>query len=137
MSKKFKSQASSSRAASGALGFGAFGGFSGASQQPEAATSSLSYISEPPDLSQIFDPQIVVSFKNLLKKDSTTKTKALEELQGFITAREAGGGTLEDGLLEAWVCTIPSRYLFRNEISEPVITFFSVITRPACTLEHR
>ncbi|KAL1960846.1 hypothetical protein VTO42DRAFT_5829 [Malbranchea cinnamomea] len=107
MSKKFKSQASSSRAASGAFGSGTFGGFFSASPQPEGASSSLSYISEPPDLSRISDPQVVVSFKNLLKKDSTTKMKALEDLHGFLSAWEANGSSLEDGLLEAWAHLYP------------------------------
>ena len=104
MSKKFKSQASSSRAASGALGGGAFSGFVSSGVQGEESKSSLSYVSEPPDLSQISDPQVVVAFKNLLKKDSTTKSKALEDLQGFLKTCEAKGGAPEDGFLEAWVC---------------------------------
>lgn len=114
MSKKFKSQASSSRAASGTVGFGGFGGFSSASQQAEGSSSSLSYISEPPDLSNISDAQIIVLFKNLLKKDSTTKAKALEDLQNFITQQETKGHALEDGVLEAWVRSMLLEELFTN-----------------------
>ena len=101
MSRKFKSQASSSRAATGALGgpLGSFGGFSAALEQ---SPSSLSYIAEPPDLTKISEPQVVVAFKNLLKKDSTTKAKALEDLQAYLYAID-NEGLLEDGLLEAWV----------------------------------
>lgn len=102
MSKKFKSQASSSRAATGALGgsFGSFGGFSAAL---EHSHSSLSYIAEPPDLTKISEPKLVVPFKNLLKKDSTTKAKAIEDLQAYISSIDNDEGSLDDGLLEAWV----------------------------------
>jgi len=92
MSKRqFKSQASSGRAGNALGGFGA--GF-GSSQ-----SSVLSYIQEPPDYSAISDANIVVAIKNLSKKDDTTKTKALEELQTHITSVNE----VEDGLLEAWV----------------------------------
>ncbi|KAK1749513.1 hypothetical protein QBC47DRAFT_151355 [Echria macrotheca] len=70
-------------------GFGAFGG---------SSTTSLSYITPPPDLSNI-PHQIVVPFKNLLKKDSTTKAKALEELLSYVQEHD---GELEDPILEAW-----------------------------------
>lgn len=104
--KKFKSQASSSRAAAGGFGggsFGPFGGFSTAGPAQETPASSLSYVYEPPDLSQISDPQIVVTFKNLLKKDSTTKARALEDLQSHISNVVSSNSSLDDGLLEAWV----------------------------------
>ncbi|OJD26972.1 hypothetical protein ACJ73_01642 [Blastomyces percursus] len=109
MSKKFKSQASSSRAASGGFGSsaGAFGSFSTDSMTQGGASSSLSYIAEPPDLSKISQPQLVVSFKNLLKKDTTTKTKALEDLQDFLCAQDTRSGSLEDGLIEAWIKIYP------------------------------
>ncbi|KAK2870551.1 hypothetical protein FQN49_003105 [Arthroderma sp. PD_2] len=108
--KKFRSQASSSRAAAGAFGSGSpssFGGFSNAGADQEAPASSLSYVYEPPDLSQISHPQIVVTFKNLLKKDSTTKSRALEELQSHITGSESSNVHLDDGLLEAWSKVYP------------------------------
>ena len=100
MSKKFKLQASSARAASStlnepSLGFGS---------QPSAfqtKVSPLSYVTELPDLSAISDPSIVVVFKYLTKKDSVTKAKALEDLQD-ITASNADIGS-ETAVLEAWV----------------------------------
>lgn len=99
MSKRqFKSQASSGRAANPTSGFGAFG-----SPQPFGASSVLSYITEPPDLSSISEPSVVVAFKNLSKKDATTKAKALEDLQAYILARTVETGGVEDGVLEAWV----------------------------------
>lgn len=123
MSKKFKSQASSSRAASTAFGaqFGAFGGFPSSSQKQESSPSSLSYISEPPDLTRISQPQVVVGFKNLLKKDSITKAKALEELQEFITSSQSRNEALEDGLLEAWVCYRSSNLLMYYGLSSNLV----------------
>lgn len=94
MSKRqFKSQASSGRAPS------AFGGF-GSSGFGSSQSSVLSYIQEPPDFSGISDSNVVVAFKNLSKKDATTKAKALEDLQAHVNTPEV---EVEDGFLEAWV----------------------------------
>ena len=108
MSKKqFKSQASSSRAFSGA--FGAQNGNSGIGSSGSVVgfgavlASPLSYVYEPPDLSKISDPDVVVAFKNVQKKDSTTKAKALEEIQTYIPRLTAEKGELEDSIVEAWV----------------------------------
>ncbi|KAK2739655.1 hypothetical protein FQN57_006487 [Myotisia sp. PD_48] len=103
--RKFKAQASSSRATSNAFGGGSFGAFSSAISSQKTASSSLSYITEPPDLSQISDPQVVVAFKNLLKRDSTTKARALEELLEYVIG--SGDSQLEDGFLEAWTSIYP------------------------------
>jgi hypothetical protein len=95
MSKRqFKSHASSSRVDSSA-GFGGSTVFAG---------STLSYLSEPPNLSSITDANMVVAFKNLLKKDSTTKAKGLEDLRSFVQSHpyEQDGG-VEQPILEAWV----------------------------------
>lgn len=97
MSKRqFKSQASSGRAAFG--GGSSFGGSFGASAF--GSSSPLSWITEPPELSAISDPNVAVSFKNLSKKDSTTKAKALEDLQTYITSPDH---QVEEAVLEAWV----------------------------------
>lgn len=94
MSKRqFKSQASSGRAGGG---FGAFGNAGFASTQ----SSVLSYIQEPPDYSLISDANLVPAFKNLTKKDSTTKAKALEDLQSSLISSDRD---LEDAVVEAWV----------------------------------
>jgi len=99
MSKKqFRSQASSGRAISSANFAGAFGGGTGTFQ---TYTSPLSYVYEPPDLSDISDPNVGVYFKNLMKKDGTTKAKALEDLQGYVTSLDV---QIDDALLAAWVC---------------------------------
>ena len=113
MSKRpFKSQASSARAVSGAfggpqdgVGFGV--GFS-TSSFGAVASSPLSYVYEPPDLSGLSEPNIVVAFKNVQKKDATTKAKALEDLQSYISSLESRREQLEDAILEAWVGLLQS-----------------------------
>jgi hypothetical protein len=99
MSKKtFKSQASSGRLPTS--GFGAFGGSAFGSSQ----SSTLSYIQEAPDYSGISDANVVVAFKNLSKRDATTKAKALEDLLATVGVSDAN---IEEGLLEAWVKLFP------------------------------
>jgi hypothetical protein len=102
MSKRqFKSQASSSRAVSGA-GFGGFGS--------NSSGSTLSYLTEPPNLSSISDANVAICFKNLSKKDGTTKSKALEDLRAYVQTHpyEQDGGA-EEAVLEAWVRYISMR----------------------------
>ena len=108
MSKKpFKSQASSSRAVFGALGGvadgAAFGSTSGTSGFGAISSSLLSYVYEPPDLSELSEPNVGVAFKNLQKKDGTTKAKALEDLQAYVSPVQAEGVGVEEAILEAWV----------------------------------
>ncbi|UNI13364.1 hypothetical protein JDV02_000114 [Purpureocillium takamizusanense] len=73
-----------------------------------ATGSSLSYLAEPPSFAAVSDPNIVVSLKNVLKKDSTTKAKALDDLLQHVLARphEQGGG-VEDALLDVWTQIYP------------------------------
>ncbi|KAL9599220.1 MAG: hypothetical protein Q9219_004001 [cf. Caloplaca sp. 3 TL-2023] len=111
MSKKqFKSQASSSRASAGAFAAAdnAPGAFNGAFKGSFGAIppSPLSYVYEPPDLSRISEPSIIVAFKNIQKKDSTTKAKALEELQKYITGLDPKDG-LDDAVPETWIKVYP------------------------------
>lgn len=108
MSKKsFKSQASSSRAVSGAFGqsevSSSIGNFGVTSPFGAVPSSSLSYVYEPPDLSSISEPSIVVALKNLQKKDSTTKSKALEELQVYVLSLAVESGGIEEAILGPWV----------------------------------
>ncbi len=99
MSKRtIKSQASSARAASNIPG-----GFGISAPAFGVSSSQLSYVTEPPDLSAISDPNVVVYFRNLSKRDSKTKTKALEDIQAYISSLKE---PVEDGLVEAWVCCI-------------------------------
>lgn len=64
---------------------------------------------EAPDLSDIADANVAVTFKNLMKKDSTTKAKALEDIQQYIASPEVN---IEEALLAAWV-----RHEFFKDIS--------------------
>ncbi|ERS97539.1 hypothetical protein HMPREF1624_05708 [Sporothrix schenckii ATCC 58251] len=86
------------------LGKGGFGGF-----ETARSKSGLAYIAERADLSAISDAHAVVSFKNLAKKDSTTKARALEELLAHAQAHpySSSGGGVEDAILEAWVQCYP------------------------------
>ncbi|KAL8734970.1 MAG: hypothetical protein Q9181_003002, partial [Wetmoreana brouardii] len=110
MSRKFKSQASSSRAVSGAFpapdgALGTFGG-GGGGGFGSVSSSPLSYVYEPPDLSTVSEPNVVVTFKNLQKKDSTTKAKALEDLLQYVSTLQKADG-VENGVLEAWIKVYP------------------------------
>lgn len=99
MSKRqFKSHAGSGRAANTAFGTLSGAGFG------STPSSQLSYIQEPPDYSAISDPHVVVAFKNLSKKDATTKTKALEDMHTYVTSPSH---EVEDAVLESWVRCLP------------------------------
>jgi hypothetical protein len=80
----------------GGLGFGFGGGAAGQG-------SSLSYLTEPPSFSAVSDPNVVVFLKNLLKKDSTTKAKALEDLLAYVIAHPHDQGGVEEPVLDVWV----------------------------------
>src|SRR5882724_11187898 len=99
---KPKVQARSSRIAisnPSALGFGANPGSSDLGHPP----STLSYFADLPDISSISNPNVVVFFKNLFKKDSTTKARALEDLQTYLNENPQN---VEDPVLDAWVSSI-------------------------------
>ena len=109
MSKRaFKPQASSSRAASGALS-ASFGNANHGvyTTIEEFGASPLAYTYEPLDLSGIPDSTLVVSLKNLQKKDGTTKAKALEEIQAYVDSLQESKASVDDALLEAWVKLYP------------------------------
>lgn len=93
MSKKHTPARSSNAATSSS-----YGGFGSPSTFSPTA-SQLSYVNEPPDLSHVLDGNLVVLFKNLLKKDDTTKAKALEDLQNML----GGLSGIEEPVLAAWV----------------------------------
>ncbi|OTB06457.1 hypothetical protein M426DRAFT_9597 [Hypoxylon sp. CI-4A] len=100
--KSAKSRATSGKAftSSASSSFGAF--------STSSRGTDLSYLAEPPDLSSVSDANVVVSLKNLQKKDATTKAKALEDLVTYVQAHpyESNGGT-EEPILEAWVQLYP------------------------------
>lgn len=96
-SKKTAASGKSSFQSPARSGFGGFGGFA-------TTSSTLSYISEPPDLAAVSDANVVVSLKNLLKKDSTTKAKALDDLLLYVQEHPYGkDGGVEEPVLDAWV----------------------------------
>ena len=80
-----------------------FGSSTGTSAFGAVPSSPLSYVYEPPDLSEFSDPNVVVAFKNLQKKDGTTKAKALEELQAYVLSLGSESGGVEEVVLAAWV----------------------------------
>lgn len=131
MSKKFKSQASSSRAAASA--FGTFGGFSGAFSGQGREPSALTYVAEPPDLSRISEPQLAIAFKNFLKKDEVTRSKALDDLKDYISTVENRSGTLDDGFLDAWVCLFASC----TETSSDLVLQIKIYPRASIDLSRR
>ncbi|KAI1081802.1 hypothetical protein F5B20DRAFT_535416 [Whalleya microplaca] len=94
--------------ATGSKAFTSFGSSSFGAFSTASSGTNLSYLAEPPDFSSISDANVVVSLKNLLKKDATTKAKALEELVTYVQAHpyEQDGGT-EEPILEALVQIYP------------------------------
>ncbi|GAB1201767.1 hypothetical protein APSETT445_000359 [Aspergillus pseudonomiae] len=51
--------------------------------------------------------QLTIAFKNFLKKDEVTRTKALDDLRDYVSTVESRSGTLDDGFLEAWIKIYP------------------------------
>lgn len=104
----FQKQGAKARDASArTAGFAASSGFGAAAGSP-TTSSSLSYLSDTPDLSTISDSNVRVSFKNLLKKDDTTKSKALGDLIAYTQARtDEPDGAVEDAILDVWVQLYP------------------------------
>ncbi|KAI1334461.1 hypothetical protein F5Y15DRAFT_401526 [Xylariaceae sp. FL0016] len=100
-----KSRAASSKAFTS---FGTAPTSSFTSFSTNTAGTNLSYLAEPPDFSSISDANVIISLKNLQKKDATTKAKALEDLVAYTHAHphEEGGG-VEEPVLEAWVQIYP------------------------------
>ena len=107
--RAFKAQASSSKAAFGQVS-ASFGADASGHASPftSVSPSALSYVYEPPDLSGISDPVVVVALKNLQKKDSTTKAKALEDLEAFVLPiKDSSHDGVENAVLEAWSSLYP------------------------------
>ena len=66
------------------------------------ASTRLSYIAPPIDTSAI-PADVVVAFKNLLKKDGTTKARALEDIIAYVQKHPYDDGGPDDSILDAWV----------------------------------
>ncbi|KAI9892151.1 MAG: hypothetical protein M1814_001857 [Vezdaea aestivalis] len=71
-----------------------------------SSLSTLSYLFETPDLVKLSNPKVGVAFKNLSKKDSTTKYKALEELQSQVFSTSVDE-SFDDGVLAIWAKYYP------------------------------
>jgi len=74
-----------------------FGGFT-------TSTTTLSYLTPPPDFSGI-PQEVVVPFKSLLKKASTTKEKALQDVLSYVQRFESDGQSLEESVIDTYVRT--------------------------------
>jgi hypothetical protein len=85
---------------------GAFGGFA-------TSSTTLSYLTPPPDFSSI-PQEVVVPFKNLLKKDSTTKEKALQDILLHIQGLGSDGQGSDEPVIDAYVRQHPRRYNARS-----------------------
>ncbi|KAK4226614.1 E3 ubiquitin-protein ligase listerin [Podospora fimiseda] len=82
-----------------ATGFGH--GFGGAGALATSPTT-LSYLTPPPDFSGI-PQEVVVPFKNLLKKSSQTKEKALQEILAYEQGRPSDSTGPEDAVIEVYI----------------------------------
>lgn len=75
---------------------GRFGGFS-------TSSTTLSYLAPPPDFSAI-PQEVVVPFKNLSKKASTTKEKALQDILSYVQSLGPDAGqAVEESVIDAYV----------------------------------
>ncbi|KAL2267324.1 hypothetical protein VTJ83DRAFT_4601 [Remersonia thermophila] len=76
-----------------------FGGFG-------ASATTLSYLTPPPDFSAI-PHEVVVQYKNLLKKDSTTKEKALQDILAYVRRLGPNPETLEEAVIDTYIDLYP------------------------------
>ncbi|KAK6503653.1 hypothetical protein TWF481_008658 [Arthrobotrys musiformis] len=113
MSSKKRTQASSANAAAALSGkaFGASSSAFGFTSRERTSSSPLSYFAEPPDIKSISAPALVVVFSNLLKRDDTTKEKALADLLDYVTEQ----ATIENAIVNCYVQLYP-RLSFENTI---------------------
>ncbi|KAK4465790.1 hypothetical protein QBC42DRAFT_293860 [Cladorrhinum samala] len=70
------------------------------------STTTLSYLTPPPDFSDI-PREIVVSFKNLLKKDTQTKEKALQDILSYEQGRASDSAGPEEAVIDAYIQLYP------------------------------
>ena len=134
MSKKaFKSQASSARAFAGssAVGNDLLGTSLPSRPFGTGSSSALSYVFEPPDLSDV-DPNLAVIYKSLQKKDSTTKVKALEDLKAYVSQSklDVEDQKARDDLVEPWVGMSPLRPPLSPCVSLPWYRLHCILARP-------
>ncbi|KAL2164989.1 hypothetical protein VTH06DRAFT_285 [Thermothelomyces fergusii] len=78
---------------------GGFGGF-------RSSSTSLSYLAPPPDFAGI-PHEVVVAYKNLTKKDSTTKEKALQDILAYVQALGNGGQAPDEPVIDVYIELYP------------------------------
>ena len=102
-----KAQASSSRAAQG------FGSASFDLVTRFGRPSPLSYQAQlqNDDYASLSDQNLAVNFKNLAKKDPSTKSKALERLRDSAESCRQDPNELDASFLDLWVCLYSRRHL--------------------------
>ncbi|KAI5963457.1 uncharacterized protein KGF55_002337 [Candida pseudojiufengensis] len=66
---------------------------------------TLNYFTNQPDITKITNPDLIVIFKSLSKKDPKTKEKALQELLSFI--KDQDPKIFDDPILQCWVQLYP------------------------------
>lgn len=102
MMKSSRSRGTAGRNGPAKPGFGAFGGFA------TTDTSNLSYLSEFADYTSLSDPNVIIAFKNIQKRDTATRQRGVEDLLAYAQAHphDKDGG-VEDAVLEAWAQVYP------------------------------
>ncbi|GAB1319691.1 E3 ubiquitin-protein ligase listerin [Madurella fahalii] len=80
-------------------GFSGFGGFA-------TSSTTLSYLTPPPDYSAI-PQEVVVPFKNLAKKASATKEKALQDILVYLQSLPSDAQALDESVIDAYVELYP------------------------------
>lgn len=68
-----------------------------------SASSAFSVLADPPDIQSISNSKVSVVFKGLLKRDETTKVKALGDLVSILSKSGKDASVTEDAVLDAWV----------------------------------
>ncbi|KHN98414.1 C3HC4 type (RING finger) zinc finger containing protein [Metarhizium album ARSEF 1941] len=92
----------------GQRGFASSTGGAGFGFGAPASGTSLSYLTEPPSFTAVSDPNVIVSLKNVLKKDSITKAKGLEDLIQHAQSHSFDDhGGVEEALLDIWTQIYP------------------------------
>ncbi|KAJ6256285.1 E3 ubiquitin-protein ligase [Drechslerella dactyloides] len=109
--KRAHAHASSASAAAALSGKSAGSAFGFPSHARDRVSSPLSYFAEPPDIKSISDPNLVVVFSNLLKRDDTTKEKAVAELLDWVTEQ----ASIENAVVNCYVQLYP-KLSFENTI---------------------
>ena len=82
-------------------------GFGSSSSLASTNDVSLSYITGLPDPNMISSPQLVVMFKNFIKRDSTTRDKALTEFISLISDDSIASELIDGNVHWCWALMYP------------------------------